>query len=723
MASKRIAGITIELSTDTAKLTKSLDKVAKQFESVGKAFTKNVTAPIMAIGAASVAAFKSVDEGMDIIIQKTGATGDELESMQGIFKDIASSIPTDMNTIGEAVGEVNTRFGATGDVLEEVSSQFIKFAQLNGQDVTSAVDGTQKALAAYGLSVESASAFLDSMNKVAQNTGISVETLQSGILTNATAFKEMGLSIEQATAFMGQLELSGVDASTALAGMKKALKNATKEGKPLSDALAELEQAILNGTDGMDGLTMAYDIFGKSGDQIYNALKEGTLSFDDLASAAIDAGNSVSDTFEATLDPTDRFKVALQQLQLIGADLGAKILEILTPAIEKLSEWLTKISDAWNNLSPQTQEMIIKIGLIAAAIGPLLLIIGKVISVVSTIIAIGSKVGAVIGALSGPIGWIVLAIAGVVAAGIALYKNWDEVKAKAEEIWTAIREFFVETWSAIKEKASEIWEGIKSTLSTIWEGMKEAAKVVWEGIKLYYTTLFEFFKSYFTQIWEGIKGTVLGVWEGIKTQAQIIWETIKMAVTDPIGALKYFLESTWENIKSTASRVWEGIKSVITAPIDAAVSTISGLIEKVKGFFPIKLSNVFSNFKLPHISAEWVEGFMGIKYPKFSVSWYKKGYEEAIRFPNPTVMATPQGYKGFGDGNGAEWVVGENKLLGTIQQAMTSAVNPRMIYEAVKEGASNATLNLYASGRKLTDEVNSQNTMMLASTRKMQGAF
>ena len=723
MASKKIAGITIELSTDTAKLTKSLDKVSKQFESVGKAFTKNVTAPIMAIGAASVAAFNKVDEGLDIIVQKTGATGENLEGMEQVFKNIASSIPADMSTIGEAVGEVNTRFGATGEVLEEVSEQFIKFAQLNGQDVTSAVDGTQKALAAYGLSVENASEFLDAMNKVAQNTGISVETLQSGVLTNATAFKEMGLSIEQATAFMGQLELSGVDTSTALAGMKKALKAATKEGKPLSTALKELEDAIVNGTEGMDGLTMAYDIFGKSGDQIYNALKEGTLSFEDLASAALDAGGSVSDTFEATLDPTDRFKVALQQLQLVGADLGAKILEVLTPAIQKLSEWIQKISDAWNELSPKTQEMIVKIAMVAAAIGPLLLIISKVIAVVSSVIAIGSKVGAVIGALSGPIGWAVLAIAGLVAAGIALYKNWDEVKAKAEEIWTAIKDFFSETWDAIKEKAAEMWEGIKEALTAIWENIKAAAEIIWEGIKLYYTTLFEFFKNYFTQVWEGIKKVVLGVWEGIKTQAQIIWNTIKMAVTDPVGALKYFLENTWNNIKSTAERVWQGIKQVITAPITSAVNTIKGLIDKVKGFFPIRLSNVFSNFKLPHISAEWVEGFMGIKYPKFSVSWYKKAYDDAIRFPNPTVLQTPQGYKGFGDGNGAEWVIGENKLLSTIQQAMTSSVNPSLMYEAVRQGASDATLNLYADGKKLTNVVNEQNTNMLASTRRMQGAY
>lgn len=724
MATKRIAGITIELSTDTAKLTKSLDKVAKNFQAVGKSFTTHITAPIMAIGAASIAAFKEVDEGMDTIIQKTGATGDALDEMQGIFNNLASTIPADFTQIGEAIGEVNTRFGATGETLEEVSGQFVKFAQLSGQDVSTAIDQTQKALSAYGKDVNDASGYLDVMNKVAQQTGVSVDKLQTGLVSNATAFQEMGLSIEDATILMGQLEKSGANSETVLNGMRKALKNATKDGKPLSQALEELEDAIVNGTDSMDGLTLAYDVFGKSGDQIYGALKNGTISFKDLASAAIDAGGSVSQTFEATLDPADRFKLAMQNLQLLGAEIGATLMELLAPAIEKLIGFIQGIQEKWNALSPEMQNAIITIGLIVAAIGPLLMLIGKIISVVSTVIAIGSKLGAVFTALTGPIGLVVAAVAAAIAIGVALYKNWDEVKAKAEEIWTAIKDFFSETWESIKTTATELWQGIKDTLSDIWEGIKASAELVWDGIKLYFETVLSFWTNLFTNTWNGIKDTVLGVWNGIKAQAEIIWTALKMAVEDPIGALKYFLESTWENIKTTASNVWEGIKSVITAPIDAAVSTISGLIEKVKGFFPITLSNVFSNFKLPHISAEWVEGFMGIKYPKFSVDWYGKAYDNAMRFANPTVLATPQGYKGFGDGAGAEWVVGENSLTSKIQNAVRqNTLSPKEIYQAVRQGASEATLILYADGRKLTDEVNRNNTSMIASTRRTQGAY
>lgn len=61
--------------------------------------------------------WKQVDEGLDTIVQKTGATGEAMESMQSIMENITSSMPTDFATAGAAIGEVNTRFGVTGDEL------------------------------------------------------------------------------------------------------------------------------------------------------------------------------------------------------------------------------------------------------------------------------------------------------------------------------------------------------------------------------------------------------------------------------------------------------------------------------------------------------------------------------------------------------------------------------------------------------------------------------
>ena len=424
-----------------------LQELGGTIADVGEGLTKYVTGPLVALGGASVAAFNSVDAGADIVVKKTGATGEALDDMTDRMKNLASTIPTDFETAGSAIGEVNTRFGLTGDALEELSGQFIKFADLNDTDVSSSIDSVQKALAAYGLGAEDAGALLDRLNKTGQETGASVDSLASGLVSNATAFQELGLGIDESVALMGQLETSGANSSAVMGGLKRALKEAAEQGTDMSDALADLQDEILNGTDDMDGLTAAYELFGKQGDQIYNAVKNGSLDFEALGESAEDAGGSVSDTFEETLDPVDDLKMVMNELKDVGSELGGVLLEVLKPAIDKVKEVVEKIKEAWNNLTPEQQEQITQIGMIVAAIGPLLLIIGKVISVIGTIMSLAPILGTVIGALTGPLGLVIAAIAAAVAAGIAIYKNWDTIKAKASELWAAIKEKF----NAIKD--------------------------------------------------------------------------------------------------------------------------------------------------------------------------------------------------------------------------------------------------------------------------------
>ena len=246
---------------------------------VGAALNKNITVPMLAVGTASVAAWKSVDAGMDAVAAKTGATGETLTAMQDSVKNLAAQIPTSFENAGNAVGEVNTRFGLTGQALEDLSAQFIKFADLNSTDVSSSIDTVQKALSAFGLGAEDASGLLDTLNAVGQQTGVSMDSLTSGLIQNGTAFQELGLSVDQSVLLMGQLEKSGANSETVMNGLRKALKNAAADGVPLNEALSNLQDSILNGTDSMDGLTAAYDLFGKSGDQIYGAIKNGTLDW------------------------------------------------------------------------------------------------------------------------------------------------------------------------------------------------------------------------------------------------------------------------------------------------------------------------------------------------------------------------------------------------------------------------------------------------------------
>lgn len=504
-------------------------EVGDKISGVGTAMSTHVTAPIVAVGAASLAAFKEVDSGMDIIVQKTGATGEAFESMRGIAENIATTLPADFETVGTAIGEVNTRFGATGEQLEGLSTQFIQFAELNGVDVTNSIDSAQKALSAFGLGAEEAGGLLDVLNATGQATGAGMDSLLNGLIQNGTAFQEMGLSIEQATVFMGQMETSGANSETVMNGLRKALKNAAEDGVPLNDALSQLQETILNGANGVDGLTAAYDMFGKSGDQIYAAVKNGTLDFNALSISVEGVGGSVQNTFNATKDPIDDFTTATNAAKIAGAELGGVIQTAAVPIIQQFAGFIQTLTDKFRALTPEQQQTIVNIGAVVAAIGPAILIIGKIVSAVGSVISV---LGTVIGVLGGPL---TIAIGAAIAVGVLLYKNWDTVK----------------------EKASALWEHIKS--------------------------------------------------------------------------------------------VFEGIKN-----------TISNAIEKVKSLFNFEWK--FPDLKLPHFSIQGSFSLSPPSVPHLAVDWYRKAYNNGVMFTQPTVLATPGGLKGFGDGNGAEVVLGLNKL-------------------------------------------------------------
>ena len=583
MATKKIAGITIELDADTSKVVKGMDAVAKKVDAVGQSLqkvgtslSKNLTAPIVAVGAASVKAFNEVDEGLDTITQKTGATGEEAEAMGEIMKNLATSIPTDFKTAGEAVGEVSTKFGVTGDELESLSGQFVKFAQLNNTDVSNSIDSVQKALSAYGLGAESAEGFLDRLNKTAQETGADVDKLSTGIVSNATAFREMGLSIDESVVFMGQLERSGANSETVLNGMRKALKNATAEGKPLDVALAELQNTILNGTDSMDGLTAAYDIFGKSGDQIYGAVKDGTINFVDLATAMTDAGDSVSKTFEGTLDPTDEFKTTMNELKVVGADVGGTLLQMVIPVIRQVGEIITKVKEAWEGLSPETQQMIIKAAGIVAAVGPVLVVIGKVVSGISSIISIGSALVAAIGAISAPVVAVVAVIGGLIAIGVALYKNWDEICAWA---------------GRVKDKVTESWNNMKQNVSDSWNNMKQNAANAMDAIK-----------NKVEQNGGGIKGVLKTAVEGYVNLWKAGFEQINNLTGGKLGEALNAVSSKLNQIKNTFTSVFEGAKQVVSNAINYIRSLLSGELS-------------FPHIRLPHFS---ISGSLSLNPPSIN---------------------------------------------------------------------------------------------------------
>lgn len=524
----------------------SMKELGGKIQNVGKELSTKVTAPILALGTASVMAFKEVDSAFDIVVAKTGATGDALKSMEEQVKSIAETMPVSFEDAGTAIGEVNTRFGVTGEQLDEISRQFLKFAKINGTDVNTSIDTIQSAMAAFGLTADDTTAVLDAFNAAGQATGVPLDRLAESVKKNSATLQEMDLSLNDSITFLAQLDKSGMDSSTVMTGLRKALAKAAKEGKPMNQALQELQDSLTGATDETTASQMAIELFGtKAGAAIAQYVRNGQLDFSTLAQSAQDSAGSVSSTYDEIVDPLDEFTMALNQLKVIGMEIGSAVMPFISQALGILRDVLEKLKAAWDELSPAQQEMIVKIALIVAAIGPLLTVLGGVITAAGTIIS-------VLGMLLSPIGLVIAAIAGLIAAGLWLHAHWDQVCAWANNL---------------KERVTQAFEGLKANVTAKIQAAKDKVSSVVNAMKA------------------DVTGKV---------------NALKSAVSNAFSAVHNAISSKMSAAKNAVSNAISAIKGLLSGSISFPHITLPHFT--VTGSPPFGLGG---HGTPPHISVEW----------------------------------------------------------------------------------------------------------------------
>lgn len=468
---------------------------------VGETLTKNVTTPLTAAAAAGVAAFSAVDEGVDTIVTATGASGEALDGLVASYETIATSIPEELGDVASAVGEVNTRFHTTGEELEGQTTLFLQFAKITGGDVVSSVDSADKVLKTFGKTSDDASGLLGMVAKAAQDTGINAQGLMDDVLANSATFKELNFSLEESVNFMALLDENGVESGVALAGLKKAVVNLTDAGMSESEALQTVIDKIKNAGSETEALTIAQETFGTKGAaEMATAIREGRLSLDDLSASMADYSTVVTDTYNNTMDGVDGATTAANAAKIAMSTLGETISDMLAPIFQHLTQLLIDAKARFDTLDDGQKQAIVTIGLIVAAIGPALVVIGKVITAVGTITTgVGSLVGFVGGTvvplisstlmpiLSGlwgllvanPIGVVVVAIGGLMAAFVLLWNKCEGFRNFWINLFSSVKSTVVDA----KNNVLSTFDGIKNGISSRIEGAKNSVHNAIENIK------------------------------------------------------------------------------------------------------------------------------------------------------------------------------------------------------------------------------------------------
>ncbi|HCD2381860.1 TPA: phage tail tape measure protein [Staphylococcus aureus] len=634
-----------------------LTKMGDGLKSIGKGLMIGVTAPVLGIAAASGKAFAEVDKGLDTVTQATGATGGELKKLQNSFKDVYGNFPEDAETVGGVLGEVNTRLGFTGKELESATESFLKFSHITGSDGVQAVQLITRAMGDAGIEADEYQSVLDMVAKAAQASGISVDTLADSITKYGAPMRAMGFEMKESIALFSQWEKSGVNTEIAFSGLKKAISNWGKAGKDpreeFKKTLAEIERTL----DIASATSLAIEAFGaKAGPDLADAIKGGRFSYQEFLKTIEDSQGTVNQTFKDSESGSERFKVAMNKLKLVGADVWASIESAFAPVMEELIKKLSVAVDWFSSLSDGSKRSIVIFGGIAAAIGPVVFGLGAFISTVGNAVTVlapllasiakadglisflSTKVpilGTVFTALTGPIGIVLGVLAGLAVAFTIAYKKSEtfrnfvngainSVKQTFSNFIQFIQPFidsvknvFKQAVSAIVDFAKDIWSQINGFFNENGISIVQALQNICNFIK----AIFEFILNFVIKpimfaiwqvmqfIWPAVKALIVSTWENIKG-------VIQGALNIILGFIKFFSSlftgnwrGVWDGIvmilKGTVQLIWNLIQLWFVGKILGVVRYFGGLLKGlisgiwgvIKGIFTKSLSAIWNATK------------------------------------------------------------------------------------------------------------------------------
>ncbi|HHC9577792.1 TPA: phage tail tape measure protein [Staphylococcus aureus] len=634
-----------------------LTKMGDGLKSIGKGMMIGVTAPVLGIAAASGKAFAEVDKGLDTVTQATGATGGELKKLQNSFKDVYGNFPADAETVGGVLGEVNTRLGFTGKELESATESFLKFSHITGSEGVQAVQLITRAMGDAGIEADEYQSVLDMVAKAAQASGISVDTLADSITKYGAPMRAMGFEMKESIALFSQWEKSGVNTEIAFSGLKKAISNWGKAGKnpreEFKKTLAEIEKT----PDIASATSLAIEAFGaKAGPDLADAIKGGRFSYQEFLKTIEDSQGTVNQTFKDSESGSERFKVAMNKLKLVGADVWASIESAFAPVMEELIKKLSVAVDWFSSLSDGYKRSIVIFGGIAAAIGPVVFGLGAFISTIGNAVTVlapllagiakagglisflSTKVpilGTVFTALTGPIGIVLGVLTGLAVAFTIAYKKSETfrnfVNGAIESVKQTFSNFiqfiqpfidsvknvFKQAVSAIVDFAKDIWSQINGFFNENGISIVQALQNICNFIK----AIFEFILNFVIKpimfaiwqvmqfIWPAVKALIVSTWENIKG-------VIQGALNIILGFIKFFSSlftgnwrGVWDGIvmilKGTVQLIWNLIQLWFVGKILGVVRYFGGLLKGlisgiwgvVKGIFTKSLSAIWNATK------------------------------------------------------------------------------------------------------------------------------
>ena len=555
-----------------ATTEQKLKGLSSAFSTVGGGLTKGLTLPLVGVGAASVGVATKFESAMSQVAATMGITTEQIKNGNKDFENLQKTAlnmgATTKYTASEAAEGLNilAQAGLSADESIKAIPTVLSLASAGAMSLDSAATYVTASVKGFGDSMDNAQKYADLMAKGATLANTDVRGLGealSGVSATANNYKQSVDSTTLSLLRLAEQNITGGEASTMLARAmadiytptskaKKALDelgisayDGSGKARDFNDIVDELSKAFAGMSDEEANATKN-QIFTTYGMNAFNKMTAATTeTVDKFKTGLKDATGSAAQQAETQLD---NLKGSLTLLQSALEGAGIVIGQRLTPYIRKLADFINVLVTGFNNLTDAQQDMIVRIGLVAVAIGPVMLIMSKLFKFVSMAVTafktfgttmqtiktsidlvragyaglamqmggIPAIISSLMAGFSGmlvPVLSVVAVIGVLVAAFVTLWKTNETFRNKIVSVFDEVKAKIGESINSIKETLSNLnvdFSGVINALKSLWLGFCNIIAPLFTNAFQGVATVIE---SVMTVI-EGIVQTAVGIING-----------------------------------------------------------------------------------------------------------------------------------------------------------------------------------------------------------------
>lgn len=353
----------------------------------------------------------------------------------------------------------------------------------------------------------------------------------------------------------------------------KDLYNALKDGSITMDdfnaAVLKLDQ---EGVDGFASFAQqAKDStqgIGTALDNISNRVAKAVQTIINAFGAENISGaiNAFSSTFGKTADAIATVIYGIKDVVSKGVSGIASVFGQIKSALP--SGFLDGIVNAFNQLAPAIMPAITAFTLLLPVMGGM----QKVFGIVSGFKSLGAALSAVAG---GPVGLVIAAIAAVVVGLAALYNTNEDVRNAINSAWSGIQSAAAQVWPYIQQAVTTACSVIQGAVTQYWPVIQQVVTQVMGAVKDFVVSAWPTIQAAFTTACSVIQSIIQAVWPVIQAVVSVVMSAIQLIVTQVWPTVQNYISMACQVIMAVINAVWPVIQTIITTVMTVIMAVIS----------------------------------------------------------------------------------------------------------------------------------------------------